>query len=249
MTPGAGRITVGEDAAPGSRLTMRGDALDSLLRWAPRPGEAVTVTTPAGRLLRARVETLGEDSATLAVFEEAGRLRTPPVEITLLQAVPEKERMELVIEKTTELGVGRIVPIVTARSTTTGGRDKTQKKSHRWGKRALKAAKQCRRPDIPEILPEVDLAGALRLAEGAELKVMLWEGRDAARLKDAIAGAHPGAVEGVVILTGPEGGFTPEEVEKARGAGFVPVSLGNRILRTETAAIIAVGIVGYELGW
>ena len=247
-----GLVRLDGEAGPGGRVEVRGPALESLKLWGPRAGEAVTVVGPGGRLSRARVIKLGPEGAELALFEDMGLRRDPPVEITLLQALPEKERMELIIEKTTELGVGRIVPFESARSTSLAERESAQPKAHRWAARALKAARQSRREEIPEVLPCTDLAGALKEARaggGADLKVALYEGAGAAPLKGALSGANLGEVESVAVLTGPEGGFTAEEIKTAEGAGFTPVSLGPRILRTETAAIAAVAILAYELGW
>jgi len=246
---GRGRIEL-DITETGSGKVLTGDALAPLLEWSPRAGEAVTVVGPGGRLYRARVTALAEDRAELTVFEEAGEARVPPVDIMLLQAVPEKERMELIIEKATELGVGSVVPVKSEKSTTVDERDGAQKKSRLWDKRALKAAKQCRREDIPEVCREMKLTEVLSGgAVGADLRIMPYEGPGTVSLKSHMAGIDPEEIKEAAILTGPEGGFTEEEVERAGAAGFTLVSLGRRILRTETSAILAVGLLAYELGW
>lgn len=244
-----GKIILDRETYTDESVEIRGPAIDALILWKPREGTAVTVISPGGRLYRARVVSIGEGLSELRIYEKMREVRTPPVEITLLQALPEKERMEVVIEKTTELGVDVIVPFESGKSTSLEERERGQKKSHRWGSRALSAARQCRRESIPEILPCTDFEGALKTAEGADLKIMLWEGHAARPLKEVLRDAPLGDIKSAVLLTGPEGGFTGEEVSRAYGGGFTPVSLGRRILRTETAAITAVGIVGYELGW
>ncbi|MBI2412009.1 MAG: 16S rRNA (uracil(1498)-N(3))-methyltransferase [Deltaproteobacteria bacterium] len=235
-----GRIKL-SGAAIGGAFDLREEAFRALMSWNPRMKEAVTVVSNDA-LFRARIESLGEDSARLKVFEEMGPIGRE-IDITLLQALPEKERMELIIQKTTELGVASIIPFKSEKSISIDERDSAQKKSHRWQAAALKAAKQSRRPDIPSIEPFCAFEDALRVEAG--LKIMLWEKGGLPSLKGVLRGYNgPGPV---ALLSGPEGGFTDEEAEAAKGAGFVPVSLGNRILRAETSAIAAVGIIGYEM--
>ncbi|HAO92578.1 MAG: hypothetical protein A2X99_01820 [Deltaproteobacteria bacterium GWB2_55_19] len=235
-----GRIIL-NGARVGGELALQNDAFRALLSWDPRMKEAVTVVSNDA-LFRARIESLGEYSARLKVFEEIGPVGRE-VEITLLQALPEKERMEIIIQKTTELGVSTIVPFKSEKSISIDERDSVQKKSHRWQAVALKAAKQSRRPDIPSVGPFCSFEDALRTDAG--LKIMLWEKGGLPSLKTVLRGYN--GLGPVAVLSGPEGGFTDEEAEAARKAGFVPVSLGNRILRTETSAIAAMGIIAYEV--
>ncbi|MBI5454324.1 MAG: RNA methyltransferase [Deltaproteobacteria bacterium] len=235
-----GRITL-SGATIGGESDLQNEAFRALMSWNPRLKEAVTIVS-GDALLRARVESIEENGARIKVFEEMGPVGNE-VEITLLQALPEKERMELIIQKTTELGVASIIPFKSEKSISIGERDSVQKKSHRWQDVALKAAKQSRRPDIPSVTPFCSFKDALRTDAG--LKVMLWEKGGLPSLKSVLRGYNGGGP--VAILSGPEGGFTDEEAGAAKGAGFVLVSLGNRILRTETSAIAAVGIIAYEM--
>ncbi len=235
-----GRINL-KGASTGGEFDLQVDAFRALLSWNPRMKDAVTVVS-GDTLLRARVENIEENCARLKVFEEIGLIGRE-IEITLLQALPEKERMELIIQKTTELGVSTILPFKSERSISIDERDSVQKKSHRWQAVALKAAKQSRRPDIPSVAPFCSFEDALRTDAG--LKVMLWEKRGLPSLKGVLRGYNGGGP--VAVLSGPEGGFTDEEAGAAKGAGFAPVSLGNKILRAETSAIAAVGMIGYEM--
>lgn len=222
-------------------LRLEGPAFDSLLLWAPRVGAAFSVIDSDDTLFRARLVELKKDSADIVIFEEIGKIDTT-IEVILLQALPEKERMELIIQKTTELGVTEIIPFKSEKSITIGERDARQKKSHKWDEVALKAAVQSRRPDIPQVLPFRSFKEALDYGRG--LKILLSERPDAVGLKEFLHGKKE---KTFTILVGPEGGFTEKEVEEATAAGFTPVSLGKRILRTETAAIVSVGVVGYEM--
>ncbi len=242
--PGLGEIKLDSKGGLKKAFCLKGKGLEALLAWEPRLGEAFTVFDSNDTLYRARLMELKNDSAGLVIFEEIGKINSP-LEVTLLQALPEKERIELIIQKTTELGVTGIVPFKSEKSISLDERDSRQRKSHKWQDIALKAAKQSRRASIPEVLPYRPFKEALKYGRG--LKIALWERPQALNIKEFLKGKKD-TVRTVTILTGPEGGFTDKEVEEAKGAGFVPVSLGKNILRTETAAIVAVGIVQYEMG-
>lgn len=248
IMPVYGQIIIHEEVPIGGQCVITGMSYESLMVWGPRIGQAFTVITASGSRLRARVAKLEPESAELVAFESAGVVSAVHPEITLLQALPEKERMELIIQKTAELGVDRIIPIKTNRSTTLSERDSLQKKAGRWQTIALKASIQSRRDSIPEVLPCTTLRYATEANKDADIKIALWE-RPGLGLFKGLAGGFTGkTIKRAAILVGPEGGFDEEEMEEAQGAGFVPVSLGPNILRTETAAIISVGLLRHYLG-
>lgn len=144
-----------------------------------------------------------------------------------------------------ELGVQRIVPFISAHSTTLEERDSGQRKSHRWPEVVLRAAKQCRRCDIPELGPVMDFEQVLSEASRWDLTLMLYEGNMPLKLRDALKDSH---ISSAALVVGPEGGFDVSEVQRASAAGLVPVTLGSRILRTETAAIAGVTLMQFVLG-
>jgi 16S rRNA (uracil1498-N3)-methyltransferase len=230
----------------GQRIRITGEGLDGLASRKARPGELVTLTGEGGREFRGRVLSINRREALVLVFESL----VPPTEsskkIILLQALPDKERMELIIQKATELGVNSIVPFKSKRSISLEERERRQPKAHRWQSIAIKAAQQSRRGMVPIIEPYCDFSGALGYAEESALKILLWEKGSENPLRDVLR--SQGNCEKVVLIVGPEGGFDPREVRTAKERGFIPVSLGRRILRTETAAIVLLGIVQYELG-
>ena len=149
------------------------------------------------------------------------------------------------LQKLTELGAARIVPVESARSLTQTERDALQVKSHRWPEVVVRAAKQCRRAMLPELGEALPLADALEDAVAAELKLLFYEGEEQWTVREAIGSLRP---QRIAVLVGPEGGFADSEVELAREAGFLPVSLGPRLLRTETAAIAATTLLQGLLG-
>lgn len=239
----AGTIIFDGELTPGSVIEARGAVFDELLRWNPRVAEAITIADRSPKLFRARVLEIKNDLAKMLVFEDMGPLKKLP-RITLLQALPEKERIELIIEKAAELGASAIVPFKSERSISLEERDARQKKSHKWQEIALKAAKQSRGPFIPRISVFMPFEEALRHGASSELKLILWE-KGGAPAKEVLRG-HGNAASAAVAV-GPEGGFTDREVDLARMLGYTPVSLGQRILRTETAAIYSVALLSYEL--
>ncbi|HZX36354.1 MAG TPA: RsmE family RNA methyltransferase [Thermodesulfobacteriota bacterium] len=259
-----GQIIFDKKLSLGEELVAIGANNDNLLLWNLRKGGAVTISDSDARLFRARVVAQGKTSSTLLVFEDTG-FRKNILRVTLFQALPEKERMELIIQKTIELGVNRVIPFKSEKSTTIEERDLKQKKSNRWKDIALKAAKQSRRPDIPEIAPYCSFKEALSFCDKTSLKIMLKQGSGIMSLKEFFKTIPPfskgaglplqrsiatgsGGIMEAALLVGPEGGLSEEEVKEAEKAGFICVSLGSNILRVETAAIIGVGIVRYELG-
>lgn len=236
------RIPVSPDLE--QRLTLGGNALPALQAWMARPGEIVTLCGPANDFYRARL--VREEGALQVVpFERFPEPAESPLHLSVLQALPQRERFELVLQKLTELGVQRIIPCVTRHSITLAERDAGQKKSHRWPEVVLKAARQCRRAELPELMPVLERDEALALAADCDLRLVLKEGQAPWRLGEILKKERP---QRVALLVGPEGGFDPAELESITAAGFVPVSLGSRVLRTETAAIVGAALVQHTFG-
>lgn len=235
------------DAVPAleAEISLSPPAAAALARWQARPGEIVTVVDPQQSCYRARLTDLGPAGGTVVVFQRLSRPAESVVTIEVYQALPEKERFELILQKLTEIGAARIIPYTSRRSSTPEERDAGQKKSHRWPDVVLRAAKQCRRAMLPELSPVLSWDGATYEASRADLKLMLFEGDAPWTLREALEGEKPSRV---ALLVGPEGGFAPVEVDEARQMGFLPVSVGPRILRTETAAIVGAALLQYELG-
>jgi 16S rRNA (uracil1498-N3)-methyltransferase len=152
--------------------------------------------------------------------------------------------MELIIQKTTELGVSAIIPFKSERSISLEERDAKQKKAHRWQEIAIKAVQQSRRARVPRVEAYRPFGEALKRCEGEALRLLLYE-KTGGTLKNVLRRYQ---TKRIYAMVGPEGGFTEEEVSLAMDEGFTPVKLGQRILRTETAAITLVGILQYELG-
>ncbi len=166
-----------------------------------------------------------------------------PVRITLYQGLPKLDKLDLIVQKATELGAWRVVPVGMARSVArVDGRD-AERKRERWQRIAMEAAKQCGRARVPEVAVPMSFAQAASDMAGRELMLMPYELHQG-RVLSAIA---PGARD-IGILIGPEGGIAPEEAQAAQASGALPVTLGPRILRTETAAIAALAMAMLRFG-
>ena len=171
-----------------------------------------------------------------------------PVEIILYQALPKLDKMEIIIQKAVELGAARIVPVAAKRSVVKLDKDKQGRKLTRWEKIAEAAAKQSKRGIIPKISEVMTVSEALKDAAECNIRLFPYElcpAEEMGNTRQIIRNIKPG--DRVAVFIGPEGGFSDEEAEEAVQAGFVPVTLGRRILRTETAGMVVLSWLVFEL--
>lgn len=235
------RVLVEPDALLGDRVILGGEAyrhLVKVLRMAV--GERVVLFDGGGAEADATVLRVSRREVELGVAARRRAAARASAPVTLLQGLPRHDRMDWVVEKATELGVARIVPVRTAR-TTPGllGRP------DRWRRIASEASRQCGRADVPMVAAVTELSAAVALpAQPDERRLVPWEEASTPPLRAAMRA--PAAA--ITVLIGPEGGLTPAEVEEARQYGFEAVTLGRLILRTETAAIATLAIVQAALG-
>jgi len=210
------------------------------------PGDEVTVFDGEGREYRTVLTEDYEGGMYLAIQEELSTQRESPFRITLGQALLKGERMKFVIQKATELGVDRIIPLVTSRSIPIVEGERESLRIERWRKIAQEAAKQSGRTVVPEIGAIHELADFLAQSEGSKgPKVMLWEG-EPTPLREVAAKIDPQG--GITLLIGPEGGFSEAEVSAAQDQGFLVAGLGQRVLRAETASLSVLSILQHLFG-
>jgi 16S rRNA (uracil1498-N3)-methyltransferase len=211
-----------------------------------RAGDALTVFDGRGGEFDARIESVGRPGVRITVGEHHNIERESPVGTTLLQGVSRGERMDFVVQKATELGVHRIVPVETERSVVRLDAAARTRRRDRWNAVAESACEQCGRNRIPEISEPCSLDAALGRVSALPVRVLL----DPLATEGLSARLTAGARE-VAVLIGPEGGLTEEECRSALAAGFDGCSLGPRILRTETAALailVAIQSLAGDLG-
>jgi 16S rRNA (uracil1498-N3)-methyltransferase len=211
------------------------------------PGEHIVLLDKAGGRFQAVIQEVGHHQV-LVILEKAIPAPAPsPVHITLCQALLKSHPMDLVVEKTSELGVNRVLPYLAERTVVMVDRDKSLGMVWHWQEIAQSAAKQSDRAmpaEIGPLYPFKEMLALLR--KEPALKILLWEQEATRSLKDLLRSNSPASR--VLALVGPEGGFTEREVMEAGEAGFVSVSVGRRILRAETAAISLVTMIQYEWG-
>jgi len=187
---------------------------------------------------------IGRRSAMAVVVGEVEPPPEPKVSLSLFVSLIKEPRLEIVLEKATELGVTEIVPVVAKRSVVRPWKEGGAKQE-RWHRLIIEATEQCGRARPPLLRPPISLPEAVRQAQG--LRILPWEGEHNQGLKPLLESAK-GKENQISLLIGPEGGLEAEEVALARQQGFHIVSLGGRVLRTETAALAAITAVLYELG-
>jgi 16S rRNA (uracil1498-N3)-methyltransferase len=238
------RIFIAQKIETGKEILIEGPPLEALCFQGGRVGSIVTLTDPEGNDFRGRVTLLSEEEASIFIFETFPLPTESSLEIVLLQALPEKERMELIIQKATELGVSAILPFQSERSISLKEREAKQKKAHRWQHIAIKAVQQSRRAKVPYVGKCRPFQEVLEDCREDGLRILLCE-KEGENLKGIL---KQSLTQKIYVMVGPEGGFTDREVKLAKEKGFIPVKLGQRILRTETAAISMVGILQYVLG-
>ena len=206
-------------------------------------GDRVLLADGLGRDYEVEITALTPRSVQAAVVGERASPPEPALEMVLYQSLVRPQRFELVLEKGTELGVARFVPLVSGRAQvkTEGG----SQRAERWRRIVTEAAEQCGRGRVPAVDPPAAFAEAVRTAPG--LRLLPWEGERSRGLRSYLRGLQL-IPEAVSLFIGPEGGFAAEEAALAREAGCVAVSLGPRVLRSETAGIVAAALVMHELG-
>jgi len=208
-------------------------------------GDQVVVLDGAGCELACRVETVTRKQVQLVV---QGRKTEPPPpwRITLAQAIPKGKLLEAIIQKATELGVWRIVPVLSQRVTTHLDGEAIEHKAEKWRQTAVEAIKQCGQRWLPQVHPPIALPAWLACGEKFDLTLVasLRDDRRHLRAYFPSDGRRP---QTLCVWIGPEGDFAPEEMEAIQGAGARPITLGPLVLRSETAALCALSIINYEL--
>ena len=237
------RVFVDDDLAVGQRLTVEGSAGNHIVRvLRARVGDELTIFNGRGGEYGTSIDEIRRDTVLVSVREHRDEERESAFDLTLAQGISRGERMDWVVQKATELGVTRIVPLFTERSVVHLDERQAAKKVQHWRGIAVSACEQCGRNVVPEIAAPVALHGLLEKPPGKGIALLLSPTAQQ-RIVD-IAGTPDGAT----VLIGPEGGLAQVEHDAALGAGFTPVRMGPRVLRTETAAVCALTLLQQRFG-
>jgi 16S rRNA (uracil1498-N3)-methyltransferase len=235
------QVSFPEDTARQIRLVLR-----------LQPGQQVVVLDNQGSEYLVELEEVNANGVAGHIIEQRTAPGEPRIDLTLYMCLTQREKYEWVLQKCTELGVRRFVPVISNRSLVRKKQDTDQKKE-RWERIIREAAEQCGRGRLPVLEGTLFFDEALTHADGEPvLKIMPYEGESIESLHNLLEMNSPNEADlssmDICILIGPEGGFTDQEVEQARRAGFTRVSLGSRILRMETAAVATTALIMYTWG-
>lgn len=211
-------------------------------------GEKVELCVDHEKELICQIERIEEQAVYFVVEEVSDRLRESPIEIHLFQGLPKADKMEWIVQKNVELGINAVTPVQMARSVAKIADDKdNKKKTERWQKIADEAAKQSKRLVQAEINPCIKFKALENLVSDYDLFLVPYEMEKSTGLKSLLS-EQSSDVKKVAILIGPEGGIDEAELEKLIALGAKPITLGPRILRTETAGLTTVAMLQYALG-
>lgn len=213
-----------------------------------QPGTQLQIVSDDGVSALAEIIAIDSERVTIRCLEKLAESHEPRVKLVLAQGLAKGEKMDFIIQKAVEMGAYSVIPVAMEHSVVRLDGAKAAKKVERWQKIAESAAKQSKRDIIPQVQPVQSMAEMLAKCT-CQTKIIAYECEDRLSLKAALraAGEACGITE-LLLIIGPEGGISESELEQARQAGAVPVSLGRRILRAETAGLVAISAIFYETG-
>ena len=240
------RFFVPAEAIQGTTVRLPRDVSRQMRRVLRlRPGDTIAVFDGTGSEYTARIAVLDREGAQAEVLAASSPQMEPSTRITLCIAIVKPDRMELAFEKCTELGAARFVPVITERVQGGAAAAPSDRRLARWRRIVREAAEQSGRLVVPEVQPTAQLVDAVTATAAEGPALLLYEGEEGTGIGGALSGLRPAALS---LFVGPVGGFTPAEVDAAMQAGASVVSLGRRVLRSETAAIAALAAVMSHLG-
>lgn len=210
-----------------------------------QPGDKIQIVSDDGVTAIAEIVAIESDSVAVRCLEKLAESHEPSVKITLAQGLAKGEKMDFIIQKAVEMGVSSIVPVAMEHSVVRLEGVKAGKKVERWQKIAEAAAKQSKRDIIPQV-QQVQTVKEMLANNPLQHKIIAYECEDRLGLKTALQNC--GELDELLLIIGPEGGISEAELQLARENNAVPVSLGRRILRAETAGVVALAAILYETG-
>ncbi len=238
------RFFAPSDAFTDGHVYLRGDDARHIARSLRMAvGDELTVCDMQRGEHRCRLLSIRDELCECLILESREGKTESPADISLFMAYPKGDKLEFVIQKAVELGASRIIPFESSRCIKRPSREKYEKQGARYSRIAEEAAKQCGRAVIPTVELPVTFREALARARKAELALFCYEGDGTLSLKKVLE--ENSSLTSISVMVGSEGGFSAEESEEARASGLIPVNLGPRILRCETAPIYALSAISY----
>lgn len=241
------RIFVNPQHITPEKITLQGESLIKVKRVLRlKPDDTLWIFDGTGHEYLSRIVSLTPSEGELNIVKNTNPVRESPLEIHLGQALPKANKMDLIVQKAVELGVTEIHPFYSARTIPSYQRDQVERRVRRWQKIAQEASQQSGRTRIPKVHAPVEFSHLLNSLPKNSTNIILQREDAKETLKNVLHGEKKAMC--IAFLVGPEGGFTPEEITHSINYGFKPVSLGERILRTETVAITFLSIIQYAWG-
>lgn len=228
-----------------TKVRIEGEDVHHLARvMRMKQGDRIICCDGRGRDVLAAIETIHEQYVLAAIVKDLENHRELPVDVTVAQSLPKGDKMDWIVQKCTEMGARRIIPFTSSRTVVLWNDDKMARRRQRWQKIAKEAAEQAHRSIVPVIDPPVSWEQMLAIGRQTDVALLAYEGEGTVSLKRVLQSSTNQSH--ILLVIGPEGGFDAAEVEQAVANEMVPVSLGRRILRTETAALYALAAISYQ---
>ena len=227
---------VSEEQINGENAYIEGSDVNHIVNvLRMKPGEELLISVKGDWDYLCKIVDIETDRVNLKVLESMEQ-RELPVNITLLQGIPKSDKLEMIIQKAVELGVSEIIPVKTKRVVVKIDEKKVDTKVNRWNAIAESAAKQSKRSIIPKVYEPMSIDNALEIVKDFGVKLIPYENADGIDKTRRILD-NMDKTKNVAVFIGPEGGFEESEVERIKNSGFEVITLGKRILRTETAGL------------
>ncbi len=212
-----------------------------------KPGDKIIVFDGFGHEFEAQIESYSTSGVNVCLGEPMPQ-PDKKINMTLAQAIPKAGKMDLIVKTAAELGTDVIIPFTAARSVSRIEGEKASAKVARWQKIVREAARCSRSPQVAAIEPVLSFEDMLTRALPDARKLIFWEEEDQQNIRDVLNDSRFAGAAHYFVIVGPEGGLSRDEVDRAREAGFISVSLGKQILKVETAAAAILSIIQYEKG-
>jgi len=212
-----------------------------------KPGDQIRVFDGAGFEYEARILRFGPGRVEIEIGRKFMGTKESPVQISVAQALLKEKKMDRLLRHLCELGVTRWIPFISERSVPRPGEKRSAARAERWDKIVKESCKQCQRSKLPEIIKTQTFEEVLNYGRTCDLNVVFYE-KESTTLKALMASNPPANPRNILLVLGPEGGFSEQEIEDARAAECVVAGLGSRILRAETATIAACTMAQFLFG-
>lgn len=234
--------------ASGQVVSLTGDNIhyaQRVLRM--RQGDSLDLIDGLGFEYHAVIRSMNSETVSVEILAK-NAIDDPSADLTLCQSLLKSDKMDFIIQRSVELGVNTVVPFVSSRSVARLSSEAALQKVTRWQKIATEAARQCGRSIIPTVQPVLSFNDMLERSDEGTVKLIFWEAEAERTIRQVFRDREGQSDDRYCFIVGPEGGFSGEEVWRAKEKGFLSVSIGKRVLKVETAVLSILAILQYEKG-